>query len=302
VPSPAFAAGGQLGDVTATSADDAWAVGSTSTGFPSDPPTRAVVEHWNGTAWQQVPSPHPALSGFAAVAAVSARNAWVVGGTVRRPGGGCPCRALIEHWNGTAWEQLPSPVRGNAVLSDVAVASGRSAWAVGSRTIGTGRHSTDRPLILHWNGTNWKQVTRPAAAKSSLSGVAAVSARNAWVVGQTASSGTLIEHWNGTAWQRVPSPSGPHSSLSHIAAVSARSAWAVGNSSSGGALIEHWDGTAWKLFRPGCCSASLALSLSDVAASSARNAWVVGIDGANGISGLILHWNGTAWSKPRGGF
>jgi hypothetical protein len=269
-------------------------------------PAVAAASPASAAAARAAQRPGPAAlipsSGFSGVAVVSGQLAWAVGSRTIGTAPHSTDQPLIMRWNGTAWKQLPSPVGGDAVLSDVAVASARSAWAVGSRTAGTGPHSTDRPLILHWNGTHWKQVTRLAAANADLSGVAAVSARNAWVVGRTGSHGTLIEHWNGTAWQRVPSPSGPHSSLSAVTAVSARSAWAVGNSSSGGALIEHWDGTAWKLLRPGSQSPSLALSLSDVAASSARNAWVVGIDGAEGISGLILHWNGTAWSKPRGGF
>jgi hypothetical protein len=73
----------------------------------------------------------------------------------------------------------------------------------GSRAIGTGPHSADRPLILHWNGTNWKQVTCPATANANLSGVAAVSARNAWVVGIDGANGIsgLILRWNGITWE-----------------------------------------------------------------------------------------------------
>jgi hypothetical protein len=76
--------------VTATSASNAWAVGSTG--------TKTLIVHWNGTAWKRVPSPTPAAGGFlGGVTATSARNAWAVG----RTGG----KTLIEHWNGVTWRR-----------------------------------------------------------------------------------------------------------------------------------------------------------------------------------------------------
>ena len=63
---------GGLSGVAATSASNAWAVGST--GSP-----KALILRWNGTAWKQVPSPAPAGSRLSGVAATSASNAWAVG-------------------------------------------------------------------------------------------------------------------------------------------------------------------------------------------------------------------------------
>jgi len=122
----------------------------------------------------------------------------------------------------------------------------------------------------------------------SLSGVAAVSGRDAWAVGSTG-AGTLIVHWNGRAWKRALSPSPARTSrLSGVAAVSAKDAWAVGSTgslTSPKTLVLHWNGRAWKRVP------SPAGSLSGVAATSARNAWAVG-------SG-ILHWNGRTWKRVR---
>ena len=67
-----------------------------------------------------------------------------------------------------------------------------------------------KTLIERWNGAAWKQVPSPGPAGSLLSGVAAMSATNAWAVGYTGTSSgakTLILRWNGTAWKQVPSPS-----------------------------------------------------------------------------------------------
>ncbi len=90
---------------------------------------------------------------------------------------------------------------------------------------------------MHWNGKAWKQVPSPAPASGSLSGVAAVSARRAWVVGFGGTTDrVLIERWDGTAWKQVPSP---------VAAMSGSNAWAVG-SAAGKTLTERWNGIAWK--------------------------------------------------------
>ena len=88
-------------------------------------------------------------------------------------------------------------------LTNVAVLSSKSAWAVGSTSAG-------KTLIKHWNGTAWAQVPSPTpTGGGDLQGVAAVSASCAWAVGYTgtATPEPLILVWNGTAWSRVPSPS-----------------------------------------------------------------------------------------------
>jgi hypothetical protein len=69
----------QLNGVSAASASSAWAVGCTNC-FTSK--GKALIEHWNGTGWKQVPSPAPADSVLSGVAAVSAGDAWAVGETL----------------------------------------------------------------------------------------------------------------------------------------------------------------------------------------------------------------------------
>src|SRR5262249_45657258 len=74
VSSPA-PAGSVLRRVAATSASNAWAVGSYGTSN-----SRTLILHWNGTTWKQVPSPSPGGGSYlAGVAATSASNAWAVG-------------------------------------------------------------------------------------------------------------------------------------------------------------------------------------------------------------------------------
>jgi hypothetical protein len=240
---------GFLAGVAATSARDAWAVGSYFR-HPRDSYAAALVEHWDGRAWRQVPLPslprrHYGLVTLNAVAATSARDAWVVGGYYPNAGSG----ALIEHWDGKAWRQVPShgPQRGFELYGVTAI-SARNAWAVGASS------ATGKTLIEHWDGKAWRQVPSPAhAADGELSSVTATPSCGAWAVGDTGtrygsgSSATLVVRWNGTGWKWVPSPSpGGYTGFDGVAEASRCRPWAVGGADVQ-TLIERWNGTAWKL-------------------------------------------------------
>jgi hypothetical protein len=297
VTSPTPKGGGALYAVAATSASNAWAVGGSD-----GPPGATEIVHWNGTAWKRVPSPTPKGGGaLFGVAATSARNAWAVGcaGNCYQGFGGI--KTLILHWNGTAWQRVPSPSPGtDSALSSVAAVSARSAWAVGCTAFCFLSSTSPRTVILRWNGTAWKRAPSPAAARiGALNGVAATSTHNAWAVGcagycfgPMATTSTMIVHWNGTAWKSVASPSpASNSVLEAVTATSARDAWAVGETrSSQKTLIVRWTGTAWKQV-PSPTPGPEA-ELLGVAATAKRNAWAVG---DHSLNLMLLHWNGTAW-------
>jgi len=290
---------GHLSGVAATSATDAWAVGST--GSSSSPKT--LILRWNGTAWARVPSPAPVGDAeLHGVTATSASSAWAVGCT------GCftsSPKTLILRWNGKVWAQVPSPSPGASSLSSVAATSASSAWAVGTNGTMT--------LILRWNGTAWKRVSSPSpGASRGLFSVAATSASNAWAVGDVVNSGSpatgLILHWNGKAWGRVPSPMPPAgqfgNGLAGVAATSAANAWAVGCTDGcpvgGTPVIERWNGTAWKQVAPPTTPFSL-YNLTAVAAISTTNAWAVGGGGPVTAEGTAAaHWNGRSWTLSPG--
>jgi hypothetical protein len=164
-----------LTGVAAISEGDAWAVGYAG-GLLSEKVSTLIL-HWNGRAWRRVPSPNPAgRSVLIGVAATSAQNAWAVGRT------GVHSRPLILHWNGTAWRQIPGPrLSDGGWLNGVAASATGNAWAVG-RT-GPITTSSSSTLILHWNGSSWKNVSSPKPAAGTLYSVAA-SAKSAWAVGQ----------------------------------------------------------------------------------------------------------------------
>jgi hypothetical protein len=262
VRSPARNAG--LYAVAATSARDAWAVGATVNVNGHD---NTVIEHWDGTAWRLVPSPSPGgITGspqLYAVAAISASDAWAVGGyhrSVEDDGS-----ALIEHWNGRVWRQVPSPAPGGGLsLYGVAASSARDAWAVGysnpPKNPNTGTYTQDS-LIEHWNGRVWRQVPSPPAIHAAaLTSVTAVSPGDAWAVGGTGISGspdgggvTTVARGQGALWTKVPSPSpsgeAGDGALSGVAGTPTGGAWAVGSyvgaSGTPQTLIECWNGTTW---------------------------------------------------------
>jgi len=108
-------------------------------------------------------------------------------------------------------------------------------------------------LTEHWNGTQWSVVSSPnPGLYNMLNGVAAISATNAWVVGNSESQ-AMIEHWNGTQWNIVSGPIPPSQDyfLNGISATSANNVWAVGSYVPENGLIqtltEHWNGARWSI-------------------------------------------------------
>ena len=261
-------------------------------------------------AWTGVQPPDPGGTGnenvLAGVAVVSPCDTWAVGFFLT-PG---VFQTLIVHWNGASWKQVPSPNPGtNDSLDAVAATSATNVWAVGEFSNGPG--TGNRTLILHWNGTSWKQVRSPHPGgpgnDSLLQGVRALSARDAWAVGDffngTADQ-TLALHWNGSSWRQVrtPNPSASHDELTSVTTVSARNAWAVGFDTRGGAnqtLILHWNGSSWRQVpSPSPGGPKHDNALFAVRAASSSNAWAAGdFDTGTGRHTLVLHWNGRSWRQ-----
>src|SRR5437016_5939752 len=68
-------------------------------------------------------------------------------------------RTLAYHWDGTAWTRSPTPnpagpAQGNQ-LDAAAARATNDVWAVG------GDSYPEVSLVLHWNGSTWRQVSVP---------------------------------------------------------------------------------------------------------------------------------------------
>jgi methylmalonyl-CoA mutase C-terminal domain len=170
-------------------------------------------------------------------------------------GGGL--RTLTIHWDGKAWKRVPSPnpttrmtssASFNDTLAAVAGTRARDVWAVGQYYVSANGTRGSRSLVLHWDGSRWKQVPTadpltPGHA-SYLYGVAAPSARGVWAVGSVNRHGAghaLAEFWNGARWRIVHTAGQP---LTGVSALGADDAWATGGRGGGGNVMQ-WNGSAW---------------------------------------------------------
>jgi hypothetical protein len=219
VPSPSITNGhgdqvqNGLGGVTVISPSNVWAVGDYIIGSNSP---QTLIEHWNGTKWSIVPSPDPLGTASPAelndIAAISRTDMFAVGGLGDTF---APTQTMIQRWNGTTWQTVPSPFSDTATesLGGVSAVSATDAWAVGS--YGTQTNSKNQTLIVRWNGKRWQAVRAPfphGADADGLGSIAAVSAKSAWAVGSAiigSNDQPLLMHWNGTRWAIVTAPLTP---------------------------------------------------------------------------------------------
>jgi hypothetical protein len=171
-----------LNAVVALSPMDVWAVGYSEGGTvgATDAP---LIEHFDGQSWKIVPSVYPAPSPFNVlygIAALSPTDIWAVGyaneNSQRKNG-----QALIEHWDGTKWRLVNSPIAGNAtLLYSVAAVSSTDIWAVGYIQTSTVQFL---PVTEHWNGTAWTVVTPPNPGKVAQLFSVATANGKVWAVG-----------------------------------------------------------------------------------------------------------------------
>jgi hypothetical protein len=298
--------GATLNGVTAVSAKTAWAVGFTADNFSP----AAWILRWNGSSWRQAPNPESNARGSIlwGVSASSASDAWAVGWLVNQAG---RHQTLILHWNGSSWRQVPSPnptgsTHNNALLGVDAV-SPTNAWAVGEYFKG----SDFRTLVLHWNGSSWRQITDKNANPAGQLDTVAVAGGDLWTGGARdfLLKSVLVTH-TASGWQHTSAPAGFEGVFNGIAATSASDVWGVaggatGDGQSTATVILHWDGSSWQQVAspsPG----SNGGTFTGVAATSAGNAWAVGYRFNNAVQQrtFVVQWNGSAWQKvatPDGG-
>jgi hypothetical protein len=278
--------GAILWSVSASGAQDAWALGQTDDGGQ-------LIEHWDGARWRVAPALHPPAPILFGVAARTRHDAWAVG--VRSRGGGG--KTLIEHWDGTRWMVVPSPSPGAApgrrpyaILRAVTAISPTDVWAAGYS--GGVRSPVTRTLIEHWDGRRWTIVPTPNVRSSrgvtnnilfAISGSRRddVSAVGSWgsVPGGYGGKGdhALALHWDGRSWSRSPTLAVAQRSLFLGVVTRGRQAWAVGDRGlqpHQQTLIEHWDGAHWSVV-----PSPAGFSLAAVTTSSDGTVWTVGASG-----------------------
>lgn len=222
---------GWLRGVTALSASDVWAVGSTNY------VGHGLIEHWDGQRWTRL-----LLHGaefLNAVVALSPTDVWAVGFKSTARGSGEGDDTFTEHYDGTKWTHVPSPspLKLHNIdqnwLTSVTASSSSDVWAVGV-TRDTDYGILDATLTEHWDGSRWKVVRSPDPGGKSMYndfwGVATIHANDVWTVGSVGeiTFAPLAAQWNGSRWSAVKTPAlqGVLQSAGYDA--SSR-LWAVGN-------------------------------------------------------------------------
>jgi hypothetical protein len=254
------------------------------------------------------PSPGTASNGLNAVSAVSASDAWAVGGSLAT---GSLFQTLIEHSDGTQWTTVQSANNtGEDLLFGVAAINSNDAWAVGYwRTDAT---AVRQPLVEHWNGTVWTIISflTTGGGDNALLSVTAASSTDVWAVGYWRSSNTLPRnplagHWDGHTWTIQTAPTqGTGSNVFYSVASMSGAIWAVGywrtddTSGTRHPLLELWNGTAWVAGSAPFQGTGDSV-LYAVAAISAGDFWAVGYQEATPgavVQNLTYHYSGPAGS------
>ena len=147
------------------------------------------------------------------VAAISPADVWAVG-SVGDPAASLE-RALVLHWDGTAWadvEMRRATGGGKSALVDIEGVSPTDLWAVGYHHF--------QPLILRFDGEAWSRS--PTEIRGTLHAIEAFATSEVWAVG------TPIQRFDGETWTETPITRGD-AELVDVAAIGGLDIWAVGS-------------------------------------------------------------------------
>jgi hypothetical protein len=214
--------------ITGTSASNITAVGTGDINTGGTIVAESVAFHFNGTAWSEMTI--PANVELGPVLAFSATNLWSVNNN-----------GDAEQFNGTTWTttSLPVPMtEPNLDMTSISGSSPSDIWAAGTE-FNEGLHRDNSPVLEHFNGTSWSNVSVPVASPTGgLTDVVDISPTDAYAV---TTVGAIL-HWNGTTWTllNATTQTGAAVTGSEVAALSPTDVW-VGSSTT----LDNFNGTTW---------------------------------------------------------
>jgi hypothetical protein len=178
---------------------------------------KTLVEHWTGTTWavQTAPSSSALTTVLMSVACVTNTNCFAVGTSMSAT----HTKPFILKGNGTKWSTVASPGLAYAGLDDIACASAKVCFALGSVA-----SKTTSTLLQRWNGKKWSIVTlKDMPATNHLYGIACPSATTCVAVGRrtwtTAGVQPMVLRWDGTTWSTDDPPNQPGAVSNYLNAV-----------------------------------------------------------------------------------
>ncbi len=270
VPLPPGATEGTLTDIVEVAANDVWAVGWYRAPFGSSQEQLTLTAHHDGTAWSVVPSPSPrraagtaAFCALETVCALGSSDVYAAGTQdIATPYVGA--QVLVLHWDGSAWQELPSPREPNA-------SGGLVLDSLAEPDIGlvrfVGRYPRDPAgrrwpaLSLVWDGSAFHQEALPYDPASTsghqLSAIDRAPDGTLWACGIDgrfgASLGSYVVRRDANGWQEVALPvlAGARYELFDVDAARAPGqVWIVGTERPVGGSTRsvqfHFDGTRFE--------------------------------------------------------
>lgn len=183
-----------LASISMGSANDGWAVGSTSSGAP-------FAMHCASGVWKPVTPPGAdvfhGLFTYKAVHMLSADEGWIRV-NLEKDSQGNPTSALLHFANGK-WSRVDTPF---AVMSTVLPVAPADAWVVGYAT-----KTAQAPDMYHYQAGKWTRMAAPPGI--SIFTLRMVSPNNIWASGvkdARNSSGfeAAVAHYDGSQWRQVP--------------------------------------------------------------------------------------------------
>jgi hypothetical protein len=258
--------------------------------------------HWDGNAWSivdvsPIDTSQSAETVFESVACNSTNDCWAVGFSLVQD-----YAALIEHWNGTAWEVFPTPPLSDpssrSIFYDLTCTGASDCTAVGVQwTTALTGSALYQTLVAHFDGTAWSIVPSPNTATdvdNILSAVTCAAANDCWTVGSYNNySQALIEHWDGSSWTIVNAPQ-VGSILNAVTCVSTSNCWAAGpyytSNPPAHTFFAHWDGGSWMQVTSPNTNQTDSDYLAGITCVSSVDCWTVGQYWRKSVpQTLILH-------------
>jgi hypothetical protein len=123
-------------------------------------------------------------------------------------------------------------------MTSISGSSPSDIWAAGTE-FNEGLHRDNSPVLEHFNGTSWSNVSVPVASPTGgLTDVVDISPTDAYAV---TTVGAIL-HWNGTTWTllNATTQTGAAVTGSEVAALSPADVW-VGSSTT----LDNFNGSTW---------------------------------------------------------
>lgn len=231
----------------------------------------------------------PSYTLLQSVTGTSRNDVWVAG-YARAPQG--QTGPLTEHFDGSTWTIVPTPVAVGGLWGISAVSS-HNVWAVGSDNRVA---FTEKPLALHWNGSSWAEDAiklRHCDGDEPLWDLDA-SGRRPLAVGSCVNADgdeqAMIIGRRKHGW-KLEKITGIDPTTFDLQSVdwTGKSAWAGGSDASGGVTLRLHHGTWSPVATPPEAGTVYGFS------GTAKDTWAVGVLGSYGW--MTMHWDGTTWTN-----